>query len=93
MQIPVLRGRVFNDNDTVRPNGYRDVAIVSRQLAERMWPNADPIGKRINCNDDGTGCGEIIGIVGDVKHNSWSTMSVTISTSPAIRVTPSKPTL
>ena len=70
MEIPVLRGRVFNDNDNVRPDGYRDVAIISRQLADRMWPNADPIGKRINCNDDGTGCGEIIGIVGDVKHNS-----------------------
>jgi ABC-type antimicrobial peptide transport system permease subunit len=35
-----------------------------------MWPNADPLGKRINCNDDGTGCAEIVGIVGDVKHNS-----------------------
>src|ERR1044072_6485783 len=70
MQIPVLRGQVFNDNDTVRHDGSRDVAIISRQLAERMWPNADPIGKRINCNDDGSGCGEIIGIVGDVKHNS-----------------------
>lgn len=70
MQVPVLRGRVFNDNDTFKPDGHRDVAIVSRQLAERMWPNADPIGKRINCNDDGTGCAEVIGIVGDVKHNS-----------------------
>jgi putative ABC transport system permease protein len=70
MQIPVLRGRVFNDNDTVRPNGNQDVAVISRGLAERMWPNADSIGKRINCNDDGTGCAEIIGIVGDVKHNS-----------------------
>jgi putative ABC transport system permease protein len=70
MQIPVLRGRVFNDNDNVRPDGNRDVAIINQQLAERIWPNADPIGKRINCNEDGTGCGEIIGIVGDVKHNS-----------------------
>ncbi|HEU4874037.1 MAG TPA: ABC transporter permease [Pyrinomonadaceae bacterium] len=70
MQIPLLRGRVFTDRDNVRPDRHRDVAIVSRQLAERMWPNADPLGKRINCDDDGTGCGEIVGIVGDVKHNS-----------------------
>ncbi|HKU76745.1 MAG TPA: ABC transporter permease [Pyrinomonadaceae bacterium] len=70
MQIPVLRGRVFNDNDNFKPGGHREVAIVSKQLAERMWPNVDPIGKRINCDDDGSGCGEIIGIVGDVKHNS-----------------------
>jgi predicted permease len=70
MQIPLLRGRVFTDRDNVRPDRQRDVAIVSKQLAERMWPNADPLGKRINCNDDGTGCAEIVGIVGDVKHNS-----------------------
>ena len=70
MQIPLLRGRVFTEHDNVRPDGHRDVAIVSRQLAERMWPNADPLGKRINCDDDGSGCAEIVGIVGDVKHNS-----------------------
>ena len=70
MQIPLIRGRAFTDHDTVRPEGHRDVAIINRRLAERMWPNADPLGKRINCGDDGTGCAEIVGIVGDVKHNS-----------------------
>jgi putative ABC transport system permease protein len=70
MQIPLLRGRVFTDHDTVRPNDHRDVAIINRRLAERIWPNTDPIGKRINCDDHGAGCAEIIGIVGDVKHNS-----------------------
>ena len=70
MQIPLLRGRVFTDQDTVRPDNRQDVAIISRQLAERMWPNSDPIGKRINCGDDSAGCPEIVGIVGDVKHNS-----------------------
>lgn len=69
MQIPILRGRVFTDRDDVRPDGHRDVAIISKRLAERMWPNADPLGKRLKC-DDGVGCAEIIGIVGDVKHNS-----------------------
>ena len=70
MQIPLLRGRVFTDRDTVRPDRHRDVAIISRRLAERMWPNADPLGKRLNCDDDGSGCAQIIGIVGDVKHNT-----------------------
>jgi predicted permease len=70
MEIPLLRGRVFTDRDTVRPNGHRDVAIINRRLADRMWPNVDPVGKRINCGDDGTGCAEIVGVVGDVKHNS-----------------------
>jgi putative ABC transport system permease protein len=70
MQIPLLRGRVFSDRDTVRPGGNRDVAIINKRLAERMWPNSDPLGKRINCDHDSAGCAEIIGVVGDVKHNS-----------------------
>jgi putative ABC transport system permease protein len=70
MQIPLLRGRVFDDRDNVRPDGARDVAIISSRLAQRMWPNEDPVGKRINCNDDGSGCAEIVGVAGDVKHNS-----------------------
>lgn len=70
MEIPVLRGRVFTDRDTVRPDRRRDVAVVNKRFAERMWPNVDPIGKRLNCGDDGSGCAEVIGVVGDVKHNS-----------------------
>jgi putative ABC transport system permease protein len=70
MEIPVLRGHVFADRDDVRPDGNADVAIISNDLAQRMWPNADPSGKRINCDDDGSGCAEVIGVVGDVKHNS-----------------------
>jgi len=70
MQIPLLRGRAFTAQDTVRPDGLRDVAIINQRLAERMWPNDDALGKRINCDDGSTGCAEIVGIVGDVKHNS-----------------------
>jgi putative ABC transport system permease protein len=70
MQIPLLRGRVFDNRDTLRPDGHRDVAVISQQLAQRMWPNDEALSKRVNCDDDGTGCAEIVGIVGDVKHNS-----------------------
>jgi len=70
MQIPVLRGRVFDERDTVRTDGERDVAIMSNSLAHRMWPNGDALGKRINCGEHGASCAEVIGIVGDVKHNS-----------------------
>ena len=70
MQIPVLRGRVFSERDTLKPDGHRDVAVISQRLAERMWPNADPLGKRLNCDDNGAGCAEVVGVVADVKHNS-----------------------
>ena len=70
MQIPLLRGRVFTDRDTARPDRHRDVAIISNRLAQRMWPNGDALGKRVNCGENGADCAEIVGVVGDVKHNS-----------------------
>lgn len=70
MEIPLLRGRVFDDRDNFKPEGHRDVAIINKRLAERLWPNADALGKRINCDDDNIGCAEVVGVVGDVKHNS-----------------------
>jgi putative ABC transport system permease protein len=70
MQIPLLQGRVFTDSDNIRPDGRRDVAIVNQRLAQRMWPSGDAVGKRINCDDDVNACAQIVGIVGDVKHNS-----------------------
>jgi putative ABC transport system permease protein len=42
MNIPVVRGRSFSASD--RPTTAR-VTIVTRSLAERIWPNADPIGQ------------------------------------------------
>ena len=42
MGIPVVRGRGFKPSDAQTSPG---VAIVSRSLADRLWPNADPIGR------------------------------------------------
>jgi ABC-type antimicrobial peptide transport system permease subunit len=44
MGIPVVRGRGFKASDAQTSPG---VAIVSRSLAERLWPNADPIGRTL----------------------------------------------
>jgi len=44
MGIPLLRGRDFSAFDRA---GGRPVVIVSDGLARRMWPKADPIGRRI----------------------------------------------
>ena len=45
MGIPVLRGRGFTAQDDT---ASMTVVIVSRALAERLWPGRDPIGLRIN---------------------------------------------
>jgi predicted permease len=44
MGIPLLMGRHFEPSDL--PTSQR-VVIVSRSLANRLWPNADPIGKTL----------------------------------------------
>src|SRR4051812_5242003 len=44
MGIPLRRGRAFTSFDR---DGSQPVAIVSAQLAERLWPGEDAIGQRL----------------------------------------------
>jgi putative ABC transport system permease protein len=61
--IPVLRGRVFTDQDRA---GGLHVAIISRSLAQRSWPGQDPIGKRI---ENGDGWLAVVGVVGETRYH------------------------
>jgi predicted permease len=66
MRIPLLKGRVFTDQDTqTTPR----VAIVDEHMANQLWPNADPIGKRLRTggSDSTTPWLTIVGVVGRVK--------------------------
>jgi predicted permease len=67
MEIPVVSGRSFTDADSA---SGRPVAIISRGLARRYWPDTSPIGARIRVRDDDGRFRtvDIVGIVGDVKH-------------------------
>jgi predicted permease len=64
--IPLLRGRSFEARDT---RDAQHVAVISNSLAQRRWPNEDPIGKVIQFgNMDGDlRPFVIVGIVGDVR--------------------------
>jgi predicted permease len=67
MGIPLLAGRTFDSSD--RPETTR-VVVINQLAAERFWPNADPIGKRIrwvrfSSGDDWL---TIAGIVGNVRY-------------------------
>ena len=44
MGIALLRGRFFTDADSDRAPG---VAIVNRNMAQRYWPEEDPIGQAV----------------------------------------------
>ncbi|MGH7552955.1 MAG: ABC transporter permease, partial [Longimicrobiales bacterium] len=64
LAIPFLADRNFESRDG--PEGV-PVAIVSELLGEQFWPGQDPIGKRIRLA--GQGWLEVVGVVGDIRHN------------------------
>jgi putative ABC transport system permease protein len=65
MGIPLLRGRVFEDQDGTDAT---NVAVISETLARNQWPNRNPIGQVIEFgNMDGNLKPlTIVGVVGDV---------------------------
>ena len=64
MRIPILAGRDFNSGD-VRDGA--PVVLVNETLAEREWPGADPVGRRMRTGPDDPWM-TVIGVVGDVRH-------------------------
>jgi len=63
--VPLLRGRVFTERDRI---GEPWRAVISKTLAEHLWPGEDPIGRHAllwsGQEDDRA---EIIGVVGDMR--------------------------
>ena len=66
MGIPLMAGRLFNPEDN---RAAPSVALISKAMAQRYFPNQDPIGKRINFAfpPDPDMPREIVGVVGDVR--------------------------
>jgi putative ABC transport system permease protein len=62
MSIPLISGRTFGPIDPAHPPFE---AVVSRAFAERYWPGASPLGKRVRPGIDGPWW-TIVGEVGDV---------------------------
>jgi putative ABC transport system permease protein len=61
----LLKGRLFTDRDDAKTT---PVIIVSETFARRMFPNDDPLGKRIRSWRDENMLREIVGVVRDVKY-------------------------
>ncbi len=69
MGIPLLRGRTFTLRDG---RGAPHVAVINEAMAKRFWPNEDPIGKRFRLFTRRDEWSEVIGVVGNVRHNGLS---------------------
>jgi putative ABC transport system permease protein len=66
MGIELLKGRLFTAED--RPN-TPPVVIIDEVLAQRYFPNEDPLGKRLKASADAPGI-EIVGVVRHAEPNS-----------------------
>ena len=65
LEIPLLRGRLFDGRDTAeRPR----VAVVSAEAAEQLWPGAEPIGQRFRLGRSDQADRPWVSVVGVVPH-------------------------
>ena len=67
LQVPIVLGRAFTEADR---EGTVDVAIVSKDVAERTWPGEDAIGKRLKMGDLGSRSPwyVIVGVAGQTRY-------------------------
>ena len=65
LHIPVVRGRTFRESDK---DGASRVVIINQTMAERYWPNEDPIGKRFRPHTPDTPLAEVVGVTKDSKY-------------------------
>lgn len=72
MEIPILRGRVFNDTDV---SAGPAVMVINQAMAHRYWGEEDPVGKRIKLGsvDADVPWITIVGVVQDVRESGLDT--------------------
>jgi putative ABC transport system permease protein len=70
MGIPVLSGRPFGRQDRI---DSPRVAVVNQSFVKKYCPNQDPIGQRILGDWSNPKPTEIVGVVGDIRHNGLTT--------------------
>ncbi|HEY1903977.1 MAG TPA: ABC transporter permease [Terracidiphilus sp.] len=68
MGIPLLQGRMISDQDT---ENTAPVLVISRELAQQVFPGQNPIGQQIMCGYDAkSSWWTIVGVVGNVRQSS-----------------------
>lgn len=80
MQIALLRGRHFVENDK---EDSLKVAIINSYMARQLWPGEDAVGKRIGVLGAPNDWSVIVGVVADTKTDAVNTppsMQIYLST-------------
>jgi putative ABC transport system permease protein len=80
--IPLRQGRVFDERDTAASS---KVIIVSDALARTLWGTENPLGKRINIGFRDETWREVVGVVGDIRHDM-----VALASPPALYIPPTQ---
>jgi len=72
LDVPLMRGRYFTRAET-ESDSAPPVAIINQELARRLFPDEEPLGRNIQYGDRDTEKGrriiEIVGIVPTLQHN------------------------
>ena len=66
MGVPLTKGRYFDDRDV---KDAPATVIINESLAQRFWPNQDPLGKRVGLGEKES-WRTIVGVVHDAKEFS-----------------------
>ncbi len=86
LNIPLLRGRDFNERDDSKAPG---VMIVNDAFARKYFPNEDAVGKHVTPGISNSGKAqlrEIIGVVGNVKSRNLEAEDVPAYYVPATQI-------
>ncbi|MBK9316992.1 MAG: ABC transporter permease [Acidobacteria bacterium] len=63
--LQLIQGRLLSELDSDRTPR---VAVISRTMADRYWPNENPVGRQVSFRD-GFDPVTIVGVVGDVRYS------------------------
>jgi predicted permease len=81
LQMPALRGRLFNDGDD---ENAPLVAVINQAMAQTYWPGENPLGKRLKLGRGRLGVGlgpsktwiMIVGVIADARTESLANSGV-----------------
>jgi putative ABC transport system permease protein len=68
--IPLINGRFFGPDDT---ENSPLAVIINETAARELWPDGNAVGKMVSMPWGDTLVAEVIGVVGDVRHNGPAT--------------------